>query len=269
MKFEKRLVLHRNRAVEVWTYEGKRYAVKSYKNYEEEKDDILLEMEMQLILDHPGILKPRAVLQGKTEDTARALIFDYVETKGEPRKLYPKLSTSEIKKVMLGLLDVVAHCHENSILHGDIKPENMLIDSSLAVKLIDFEYAQAMTTPEIHSSGTRFYFSPERLHDVPCHFAADMWSCGMTLLVMLCPTLTNDADTNSKQLAFLESILGSSKFKAAGFEPVKNHRGKGLTKLVQEHTKRGDSKLMYLLQALLQVDPRKRPTAREAIALLK
>ena len=42
----------------------------------------------------------------------------------------------------LGLLEAVAHLHNNHILHRDIKPENVLVCSDMkSVKLIDFNVA--------------------------------------------------------------------------------------------------------------------------------
>jgi serine/threonine protein kinase len=48
---------------------------------------------------------------------------------------------------MYQLLDAMAYCHSNRIFHRDLKPNNILVDSDLNVKLADFGLARAFSLP--------------------------------------------------------------------------------------------------------------------------
>ncbi len=71
-------------------------------------------------------------------------------------------------------------------MHRDIKLENILIDNSLKIKLIDFGFS-------IHSKqklkifcGTPSYMAPEIINKIEyCGKMSDVWSLGILLFVML------------------------------------------------------------------------------------
>ena len=47
----------------------------------------------------------------------------------------------EVKDIMRQVLSAVAYIHSNGVVHRDIKLDNILLDSQLKVKLIDFGFA--------------------------------------------------------------------------------------------------------------------------------
>uniref|UniRef100_A0A0D9XMJ8 non-specific serine/threonine protein kinase n=1 Tax=Leersia perrieri TaxID=77586 RepID=A0A0D9XMJ8_9ORYZ len=78
------------------------------------------------------------------------------------------------------LISGVSYCHSMEICHRDLKLENTLLDGSPTprVKICDFGYSKSAL---LHSKpkstvGTPAYIAPE---------VADVWSCGVTLYVML------------------------------------------------------------------------------------
>ena len=104
------------------------------------------------------------------------------------------------------LRDVVAglaHCHACGVCHRDIKPENLLIDGSGRVRLSDFGFAEVRRSGfpgaarrDAHGSssngllyatcGTPNYAAPEVFSGAGYDgFLADVWSCGVLLLVLL------------------------------------------------------------------------------------
>jgi serine/threonine-protein kinase len=71
-----------------------------------------------------------------------------------------------------------------AIVHGDLKPENIRITSSGAVRILDFGSATAVTpgAPCVHSGGlTREYASPERLATHVVDARTDLWAVGIIL----------------------------------------------------------------------------------------
>ena len=84
----------------------------------------------------------------------------------------------------------VRYLHDQNIIHRDIKPENILMKNSrdLAWALCDFGVAVDRNSEhvELGANGTESYLPPEvRQKKLPHSKAADIWSCGTTLLKTL------------------------------------------------------------------------------------
>ena len=64
------------------------------------------------------------------------------------------------------LLTRVEYLHKMNYIHQDIKPENILIDDEMNLKLIDFGYAADKNINELnYSCGTQSYMAPEILEE--------------------------------------------------------------------------------------------------------
>ncbi|CAN5911398.1 hypothetical protein BH11VER1_BH11VER1_13780 [soil metagenome] len=124
------------------------------------------------------------------------LVMEYVE--GET--LHELIQTQNItpKKahaVALQLCDAVAYAHEHGILHRDIKPGNIIINSEGRVKVADFGLARpAEACIEIDALGTPGYAAPELLVEgsVIDHHA-DIYAIGVVCYEMLLGKLPNTA----------------------------------------------------------------------------
>ncbi|KAF3781334.1 Serine/threonine-protein kinase [Nymphaea thermarum] len=88
------------------------------------------------------------------------------------------------------LISGVSYCHSMQVCHRDLKLENTLLDGSAAprLKICDFGYSKSSV---LHSQpkstvGTPAYIAPEiLLNKIYDGKLADVWSCGVTLFVML------------------------------------------------------------------------------------
>lgn len=78
-------------------------------------------------------------------DSSTVLIFELMEQ--DLHKYIRNTSfipASEIKDLMCQLLQAVDHCHQNNLMHRDVKPANILLDEYLNLKLTDFGLAYPM-----------------------------------------------------------------------------------------------------------------------------
>ncbi|MBZ3887533.1 Dual specificity mitogen-activated protein kinase kinase 2 [Sciurus carolinensis] len=84
-------------------------------------------------------------------------------------------------KVSIAVLRGLAYLLEkHQIMHGDVKPSNILVSSRGEIKLCDFGVRGQLTDSMANSSvGTRSYVSPERLQGTHYSVKSDFWSMGL------------------------------------------------------------------------------------------
>ena len=91
-------------------------------------------------------------------------------------------SMDPVKVMRLGrqLAEALALAAEQGLVHGDVKPENVLYDTEGNAKLVDFGLA-AMQGDSNEIWGTPYYISPEKVRRQPIDYRADIYSLGGTL----------------------------------------------------------------------------------------
>lgn len=139
-------------------------------------------------LNHPNIVRFKEVLLTPThlaivmEYAAGGELFERICNAG-------RFSEDEARFFFQQLISGVSYCHSMEICHRDLKLENTLLDGSTAprVKICDFGYSKSMLHSQPKSTvGTPAYIAPEVLSKGKYDGKiADVWSCGVTLYVML------------------------------------------------------------------------------------
>lgn len=95
-----------------------------------------------------------------------------------------KLSKRQVRSVAKQLLQALILLHEHNIVHKDIKPENIMIDSFGNVKLIDFDIAHLFSedkTKDTTLKGSKDYAPPEQFGFSQSDCRTDIYSLGVTL----------------------------------------------------------------------------------------
>lgn len=102
-----------------------------------------------------------------------------------------KFSEKMAKKIFLEIIKSLEVLQKNSISHGDIKLENILVSSNFSLKLIDFGFAKNTSTSKGNRtglSGTKLYSAPEVFSSGKRGyngFYSDIFSLGVTLFVLV------------------------------------------------------------------------------------
>lgn len=114
-----------------------------------------------------------------------------------------------VAEVGLQAADALAHAHHHGVIHRDVKPSNLLIDSEGTIWVADFGLARRLADPGMthHDSllGTPRYMSPEQGRTGVIDGRTDVYSLGATLYEML--TLRPPFD-GSSAAELLDQIAG-------------------------------------------------------------
>ncbi|PAA92124.1 hypothetical protein BOX15_Mlig001227g2, partial [Macrostomum lignano] len=93
-----------------------------------------------------------------------------------------------VRSIACQLVSALYYLHAHSILHRDMKPQNILLGNNGAVKLCDFGFARSMginTMVLTSIKGTPLYMSPELMEEKPYDHSADLWALGCILYELL------------------------------------------------------------------------------------
>jgi len=146
--------------------------------------------ERQLLasLAHPNIT--RLLDGGVSENGDPYLAMEYVEGQALDRYCDSRKLTVEARiRLFLQVCDAVEFAHRNLIVHGDLKPANILVTGEGTAKLLDFGTAKLSRDPEASVSQfailTPRYASPEQIRGERVNTLSDVFSLGVILYEML------------------------------------------------------------------------------------
>ena len=109
------------------------------------------------------------------------------------------LRYDEIVQTALHVADALRHAQQFGIVHGDIKPSNLLMTADGRVKLSDFglsRFGTSATDPD-KVSGTPAYLAPETLAGKPSSVQSDIYALGVTLYELTFERLPFGSDGRS------------------------------------------------------------------------
>lgn len=169
---------------------NERVAIKTYEKHklctEIKRKGVFNEIKIIGKLEHPNVVKFLTAIE-----TARHIhiVMEYISGKSlyHYMKTTPerRLSENEAQPIFCQILRGLQTLHSNSIVHRDVKLQNLLITPTSTVKLIDFGFSGHFTEGELFC-GTPSYMAPEIVNQVASTGgAADIWASGVLLYKLL------------------------------------------------------------------------------------
>lgn len=205
------------------------------------------------------------------------LVFEYMDKDlkkyMDARGDRGQLDTPTIKRFMQDLLRGTAFCHENRVLHRDLKPQNLLINTRGQLKLADFGLARAFGIPVNTFSNevvTLWYRAPDvLLGSRTYNTSIDIWSAGCIMAEMYTGRPLFPGTTNEDQLQKIFRLMGTPSERTwPGISQLPEYKGNFpsfATQNLHLILPQVDSLGMDLIGKLLRLKPEDRLSAQEAL----
>eukprot|EP00227_Mantoniella_beaufortii_P020136 CAMPEP_0197574462 /NCGR_PEP_ID=MMETSP1326-20131121/189_1 /TAXON_ID=1155430 /ORGANISM="Genus nov. species nov., Strain RCC2288" /LENGTH=406 /DNA_ID=CAMNT_0043137049 /DNA_START=114 /DNA_END=1336 /DNA_ORIENTATION=- len=237
-------------------------------------------MFLQEVNNHENVIRLLNVLKAEN-DRDIYLIFEYMET--DLHAVIRANILEEIHKqyIMYQLFKALKYMHSAELLHRDVKPSNLLLNSECQVKIADFGLARSVAQLQDDEGpspiltdyvATRWYRAPEiLLGSTKYTFGVDMWSSGCILGELLGGKPIFPGTSTMNQLDRIMEVTGGpsaqdidavqSPFAATMLESLPPTK----PKRAQELFPNASEQAADLLHKLLEFNPDKRITAEEAL----
>ncbi len=159
----------------------------------------LAEARSAAALNHPNVCTIYAV-----DDTAGIPIIAMEYVAGVPLSAHLRESSAsldDLLSISRQLAGGMAAAHDAGIIHGDLKPENVMVSGEGVVKILDFGLARRLRRSHPNAAddtgelgiaesgnglyGTPRYLSPEQTRGEPASFASDVFALGVVLFELV------------------------------------------------------------------------------------
>ncbi|XP_074477511.1 serine/threonine-protein kinase MAK isoform X8 [Sebastes fasciatus] len=223
-------------------------------------------------LNHANVVKLKEVIR---ENDHLYFVFEYMKENlyqlmKDRKKLFPE---SVIRNISFQILQGLSFIHKHGFFHRDMKPENLLCMGPELVKIADFGLAREIRSkpPYTDYVSTRWYRAPEVLLRSSTYSSPiDLWAVGciMAELYTLRPLFPGNSEVD--EIFKICQVLGTVKKTdwSEGYQlaSAMNFR---FPQCVPTHLKtlipNASNEAITLMRDLMQWDPKKRPTAVQAL----
>ncbi|KAL6103230.1 uncharacterized protein ACO6RY_02672 [Pungitius sinensis] len=229
---------------------GRVNAGKFYKGRRaKEREAARKEIELMNHLHHPKLVQCLAAYDHRPE---MVMVMEFIAG-GE---LFERIvddsfvhTESASVSYMHQILEGIAFMHTQSIVHLDLKPENIVcVDTTgTSIKIIDFGLASRLdcNTPLKVMHGTPEFVAPEVINYEPVFFTTDMWSIGVICYILLSGESPFQGGNDAETLALVTAA--EWEFDEESFEEITDQA-------------------KHFISSLLHKDARQRMSSEEALA---
>ncbi|MFZ6778016.1 protein kinase domain-containing protein [Undibacterium sp. Ji83W] len=175
---------------------------------------LLKEARLAASLKHPAFVKIFAI---EDEDNSQSIVMELVPglTLKQLLQQHPQqpLPEQQAINIISQVAEAMQEAHASGLIHGDLKPSNLMVEPGGKVRILDFGLAsqtdaQATTSmSQLDPQGTIAYMAPERMMGNPANAQSDIYALG----VILYETLTGQRPfANASGLALAAALMQSN-----------------------------------------------------------
>jgi len=214
---------------------------------------------------HGYCLNPLCIVMELVERGSMSYLLHYCE---DP-EVEANMTDGRIKKqLVFGIVDGMRQLHASRIVHGDLKPQNVLVTTDYVAKITDFGLStlrgKSSSTvasrqfgeddeERVNVAGTAGYMAPELLDSTsPPHYSSDVFSFGVILNEVVC-----EEEPYADQYA---NFAGRGPFGAA------NYAKQGKRPTISYNT---PSAVRKLIERCWGAEPKTRPSFEEISGIIK
>lgn len=224
-------------------------AAKLIKYDEETENNAKQEFEIMKTFKHDRLLGAK---NGYIVQKYVVILMDRLENKELLDFLAEKTTASEedASRVIAQLVETLNYLHTQNVVHLDVRPANILMSKEFKLTLIDYGNARKIMAPNgqmVDAVGVTEFTAPEVLNFEMTHWAADMWSVGVLLYILLSGKLPFTVEDSEPDEDIDEKI--AAKVKAANVI------------LKATDFRNATEEAENLIKRLLVRQPERRPTA--------
>lgn len=242
----------------------------------------LREVKILTMLKHENIIDLRDIICEDSIDKLKDLYLVQTLMECDMSRLLrsQKLRDDHICYFTYQILRGLKYIHSANVLHRDLKPPNLLLNSNCDLRICDFGLAR-IADPEYDHTGclteyvaTRWYRAPEVMLNAKGYTKSmDMWSVGCILAEMLSNRPMFPGKNYLDQIQKIQEILGTPGPEETSF--IHNQRARSFLTGLPKRQRVAWSRLfpravstgaLELLDRLLSFDPSRRITVEEALA---
>nr|XP_034897524.1 probable LRR receptor-like serine/threonine-protein kinase At1g53430 [Populus alba] len=234
------------------------------------KDELQREIFNMKSLHHENLVQ---LLDGYSIKDLHLLVYDYMHKGSLHHALFEPNSTTKLDwkarfGICLGIARGLKYLHEEKrfkIVHGNIKPSNILLDNSLTAKLSDFGLATLCYEEDpfmaIKAKGSRVYMAPEYSMGKAITVKADVYSFGIVLLEIVSGKVSADYTPN-QEAEFLLDKAGVLHDKGRILDLVDK-------KLASSYNRKQALTVLLLAMKCVNLSPTLRPKISEVVSVLE
>ncbi|XP_061955180.1 probable LRR receptor-like serine/threonine-protein kinase At1g53440 isoform X3 [Populus nigra] len=234
------------------------------------KDELQREIFNLKSLHHENLVQ---LLDGYSNKGLHLLVYDYMHKGSLHHALFEPNSTTKLDwkarfGICLGIARGLKYLHEEKrfkIVHGNIKPSNIMLDNSLTAKLSDFGLATLCDEEDpfmtIKAKGSRVYMAPEYSMGKAITVKADVYSFGVVLLEIVSGKVSADYITN-QEAEFLLDKAGVLHDKGRILDLVDK-------KLASSYDRKQALTVLLLAMKCVNLSPTLRPKMSEVVSVLE
>ena len=155
----------------------------------DQPDNLLQEARLAASLRHPAFIQ---IYSLEDDGHSKSIVMELVGGKTLHQLLATtKLSRDQILDIVCQLADAMAQAHAAGLIHGDLKPANLMIEPSGQVRIMDFGLARKIdplateSGDVLQTQGTIAYLAPEILNGKHPNTLSDIYAVGVLMYEMM------------------------------------------------------------------------------------